>query len=102
MGQRHEHRLQNFDAVICGNTSVIGEAVGSNVVAIYCSKLDTYSYDLCGYVGMGLVPDATNLLPSWEEVEAFFGRRETKESYANHREQRADTPQIALNDLLWD
>lgn len=71
-------RLANVDVVLSGNSSVIDEAIQAGVPVIYCGKLDSYSYDLMGYVKAGLVFDGTQTCPTQAVVEEHFRHPQTR------------------------
>lgn len=75
-----ETRLNAFDLVIVGNSSVAEEALIRGIPVVYSGSLDTYAHDLYGYVQSGLVIDATETLPTLDDVFAFYEKPITKQN----------------------
>lgn len=78
-------RLAGLDVVLSGNTSVIDEAIAADIPVVYSGRLDTYDYDLIGYVKEGVVLDGTYECPPQNVVEDFFGQPQTQAKLQRHR-----------------
>ena len=52
--------FERTDVAICGNSTVVIELLRFGIPVAYNSLLDKLSYDFAGYVGAGLIPDATD------------------------------------------
>ncbi len=70
-------RMRDLDIVVCGNSSVIEEALHAGVSVLYIGNLDTYRQDLGGYVRRGLVFDATHTVPSLQALRDFYVDQKT-------------------------
>ncbi len=69
--------VEEFSVVLAGNTTAIEEALAAGVPVIYCGNLDSFEYDLLGYVSDGIVFDGTNKLPHEEELVKFYTEKQT-------------------------
>jgi len=78
-------RMRNYDIIFCGNTSVVEEALNEGIPVVYTGDLDTYTYDLYGYVNSGIVCDATYSIPSRADVQLFYDDQDTQDRIYNFK-----------------
>ncbi|MEI7695614.1 MAG: hypothetical protein WCI64_08235 [Chlorobium sp.] len=71
-------RMNNYDLVVVGNSSVTEEALRRGVPVVYLGSIDKWKYDLYGYVKCGIVIDATQSLPTLDEISEFYENSITK------------------------
>ena len=75
--RRIDAHAQLCSFVICGNSSAALEVLKSGTPVLYNAELDKLPYDYCGFVGDGLIPEATvieaDVVP---QLVAFYERPE--------------------------
>ena len=99
-GDKREDRMSGFDISVCGNTSVVEEAINYGIPVVYCSNLDTYRHDLIGYVKDGVVIDASLGIPSLRTITDFYDESSTVARMTIYREGTLAHPKKSLLELL--
>ena len=69
---KSKRRMLGYDVVICGNSSVVEEALSEGIPVVYTGSTDKYGFDLFRYVEDGIVLDATKSIPTLDEVKNFY------------------------------
>ena len=72
------NRMTNLDLVVVGNSSVAEEALKMGVPVVYSNELDTYTYDIYGYINYELVIDGSLNLPTLQNIYDFYESFRTK------------------------